>query len=111
MFVNFFYSITLPILFVTFVCSLTASPIQRDVVEQKSISNFTLDGDFLYFGAGYHNCRINISTRDLEQIYTTQQIKVETPLLNNGIVYFGGTGYYNSKGKLADKDTFFAYDL
>ncbi len=84
---------------------------KTEVDERKNISNLTLHENYLYFGAGYKLCRIDLSTKLLETLYTTNTIQVEQPVIDNDVVYFGGSGLYNEKGARGDRDCFFALDL
>jgi outer membrane protein assembly factor BamB len=83
---------------------------KKEVDERKNISNFTLHENYLYFGAGYKLCRIDLSTKSLETLYATNAIRVEEPVVANGVVYFGGRGLYNGNGARGDRDCFFALD-
>jgi hypothetical protein len=38
---------------------------------RKHISGFTFDCGFVHFGAGYHLYRIDLATRSVDRIYTT----------------------------------------
>src|SRR5262245_28595021 len=86
-------------------------PYDGVLTEAKSISNFTVDGDALYFGAGRDLYRVQLSTRAIETIYSTRTIKVEQPLVASGVVYFGGRSYVDGSGKRAERKSFYALDL
>jgi outer membrane protein assembly factor BamB len=86
-------------------------PQDNEIQKRKSISDFTLHKNFIYFGAGYNLCRIDLSSQSCEALYTTDNILVEQPVVDNGIVYFGGSGYLNEKGDFGGKDSFFALDI
>jgi outer membrane protein assembly factor BamB len=92
-------------------CSGCKSSKKKEVDRRKNISNFTLHENYLYFGAGYKLYRIDLSTKSLETLYTTNIIRVEQPVVANDVVYFGGSGLYNEKGARGDRDCFFALDL
>jgi outer membrane protein assembly factor BamB len=84
---------------------------KKEVDERKNISNFTLYKNHLYFGAGYKLCRIDLSTKSLETLYSTNTIRVEQPVIDDNVVYFGGSGLYNENGACGDRDCFFALDV
>jgi hypothetical protein len=65
-------------------------PLSRELRESKHISNFALDGNYLYFGAGYHLYRLSLSSSSIEAVFTTDRILVEQPQIADGVAYFGG---------------------
>ena len=87
--------------------------IRKNIRAEISISDFALYKNYLYFGAGYNLCRIDLPTKSPETLYTTNIIQVEKPVIADNIVYFGGAGshFYNEQGAHGDKDSFFAFDL
>lgn len=89
-------------------------PFKLRIRPDKHISNFTLDRGFVYFGGGYHLYRIDLSTRGIEALYTTDSIKVEQPLVADGVAYFGGSSkrLTDEAGRAWGEDSgFIAFDL
>lgn len=79
--------------------------------EAQSMSNFTVVEDSLYFGGGYHLYRLDLSTHLVETIFSPDRIRVEQPIIADGVAYFGGRGLLSRRGFMGDDDTFFALDL
>ena len=92
-------------------CLMGGFPFKREIRDGKSISNFTLDGDYVYFGAGYHLYRLNLSNRVLETLLTTDRILVEQPVVSDGVAYFGGRTLADQKGNYGETQGFFALNL
>ena len=76
-----------------------------------NISSFTLDGNSLYFGAGYKLYRIDLSALSVETVYSTDRIRVEQPLVADGIAYFGGITHTDKQGYRGETQGLFALDL
>lgn len=87
------------------------SLIRKEIREEKSISSFDLSDNHLYFGSGYHLCRVDLASQSVEIIYTTNHIMVEKPIAADGVVYFGGRGHVSKDGSYGDRDTFYALNL
>jgi len=99
------------IILVTSGCILGEFPSRREIREGRNISNFTVDADAIYFGAAYKLYRINLSTRSVEEIYSTDRIRVEQPIVADGVAYFGGVSYVDERGNFGERQGFFAVDL
>src|SRR6266511_2741155 len=84
---------------------------RRELTQSKHISNFALDGKYLFFGAGYHLYRLNLLSPSIETVFSTDRILVEQPIIADGVAYFGGSSYVDQKGKYGEKQGFFAFDL
>jgi outer membrane protein assembly factor BamB len=108
---RFTYALSLALLLTTSGCLSSGFPFKREIREGKNISNFTIDGNFLYFGAGYQLYRLNTSSLSIESIYTTDRIRVEQPIVRDGVAYFGGSTYFDRLGHYGEKQGFFALDL
>jgi outer membrane protein assembly factor BamB len=83
----------------------------QELRREESISSFTVSGNSLYFGGGYHLYRLDLSTRSLEPLFRTDRILVEQPIIAEGVAYFGGPSWQNRWGFSGDDDAFFALDL
>ncbi|MFN0278585.1 MAG: PQQ-binding-like beta-propeller repeat protein [Pyrinomonadaceae bacterium] len=83
----------------------------REIREAKNVSNFTLADDALYFGAGYNLYRLDLSSRLIERIYTTDRVIVEQPIITDGTVFFGGRSGIDKYGWRGEDEGFFAVDL
>lgn len=81
------------------------------IQKRHNISSVTLDADSLYFGAGYHLYRLNLTSRSLETIFSSDRLLIEQPIVAGGAVYFGGLQFANEFGHHAKASTFFALDL
>ena len=104
-------SISLTLLLATSGC-FNGFPFRRELREDKHISNFALDGDRAYFGAGYHLYRLSLSpSPSVEQVFTTDRILVEQPVVAEGVAYFGGSMYVDSKRDYGEHEGFLAVDL
>ena len=77
----------------------------------QHISDLTIQGDYLYFGAGYHLYRLNLYNPKIETIFTTDRIRVEQPLVVNGVVYAGGRQGADENGVYGKYSRFFAVAL
>ena len=86
-------------------------PFPRVILPARNISEFTLDGPAVYFGAGYHLYRLHLTTRVLEKLYSTDRIRVEQPIVKDGTVYFGGRSHVDEKGNRGEPDGFFAVEV
>ena len=102
--------ILLTVLLITSGC-LFNFPFKRELRSSRHISNFTLDGKYLYFGGGYHLYRLDLSSRSLETIFTPDRILVEQPIVADGVAYFGGPSYVNENMNYGEKQGLFAVDL
>ncbi|MFZ1700570.1 MAG: PQQ-binding-like beta-propeller repeat protein [Pyrinomonadaceae bacterium] len=92
-------------------CLPAGFPLRREFVESKSVTNFTVVGEDIYFGAGYSIFKFNSSSRLITEIYRTDNARVEQPLLADGIIYFGGLDAFSKHGLRGENEGFFAYDL
>jgi len=81
------------------------------IQKRHNISHVTLDGDALYFGAGYHLYRLDLASRSLETIFSSDRLLIEQPIVAGGTVYFGGLQYTDEFGHHPAASTFFALDL
>jgi hypothetical protein len=79
--------------------------------DAQKISDLTVQGDSLCFGAGYHLYRLNLNNQKIETIFTTDRILVEQPLVADDVVYAGGRQYANDKGVYGKSSRFFAVAL
>lgn len=86
-------------------------PERREILKARSISNFTLDGNALYFGAGYHLYRVDLASRAIDRIYSTDRIRVEQPVVSDGVAYFGGISFVNKGGGRGEDQGLFAVDI
>lgn len=86
-------------------------PFKRELRDDRHISNFTLDGNYLYFGGGYHLYRIDLSSRSIETIFTPDRILVEQPLIADGVAYFGGLSYVDDKMNYGEVQGLLAVNL
>ena len=84
---------------------------KRFIQKRQNISSVTLDGDSLYFGAGYHLYRLDLTSRSLETIFSSDRLLIEQPIVADGAAYFGGLRYADEFGHHPDASTFFALDL
>jgi outer membrane protein assembly factor BamB len=107
MFKRISFGIILVALLLTYGCL----PGRREIREAKSISSFTLDGNFLYFGAGYSLYRIDLSAPSIETVYSTDRIRVEQPIVANDVAYFGGLTYTDNLGNRGETQGLFSLDL
>jgi outer membrane protein assembly factor BamB len=103
--------ITLPLLLLTTASCVYHFPFKKEVRDSKNISSFALDGDYLYFGAGYHLYRVNLSSRSIETVFTTDRILVEQPVIANDVAYFGGLSYVDQKMARGETQGLFALEL
>lgn len=101
--------ILLTLLLITSGC-LSIFP-KEELRRSKHISNFTLDGNHLYFGGGYHLYRLDLSSRSLETIFSPKRILVEQPVVADGVAYFGGISYVNENMNYGEEQGLFAVDL
>src|SRR5919198_3680219 len=102
------------ILFVLLIATsgcLSDFPSGRELRGAHHISNFSPGGDQLYFGAGYHLYRLNLTTRSVETVYTTDRILVEQPIIADGVAYFGGSSCADRQGHSGEKQGLLAFDL
>lgn len=83
----------------------------RELRDSKHISNFTLDGHYLYFGAGYHLYRLDLSSQSIETIFTTDRILVEQPIVADGVAYFGGLSYVDQSKNYGEPQGLLAVEL
>ena len=86
-------------------------PFRRELREARHISNLTIDGNYLYFGAGYHLYRLDLSSRSIEAIFTTDRVLAETPVVADGVAYFGGHSCVDQKGNYGETQGLLAVDL
>lgn len=86
-------------------------PFRRELRHSKHISNFTFDGNYFYFGGAYHLYRLDLSSRSIETIFTTDRILVEQPIVADGVAYFGGISYVDEKMNYGEKQGLLAVDL
>ncbi len=91
-------------------CLSVGFPFRREFVERKSVSNFTVDGNDIYFGAGPNLHRLNGSTKSVETLYTTNNARVEQPILADGMVYFGVLNGYSKNGTRGEPAGFYAFN-
>lgn len=101
----------LALLLITSGCFPGGFPFKREVREGKHISGFTLDGSSLYLGAGYKLYRLDLSAPSIEAVYSTDRIRVEQPIIADGVAYFGGRTYTDKRGNYGETQGFFAVDL
>lgn len=87
------------------------SLIKKETRVGKSISGFILSDNHLYFGSGYHLCRVDLSSQSVEKIHTTNHIVIEKPIAADGLMYFGGRAHVSRNGTYGDRDTFYALDI
>lgn len=80
-------------------------------VEGKSVTNFTVVDEDIYFGAGYSLYKFNTTSRVITTIYQTNSAQVEQPLVADGVIYFGGQRAYSKYGWRGEKEGLFAYNL
>lgn len=105
------YAVSLVLLVATSGCVLFGLPFRREIREGKNISNFTVDADSLYFGAGYQLYQLNLASKSIESIYSTDRIRVEQPIIADGFAYFGGRTHFDKQGNYGEQQGFFAVDL
>ena len=86
-------------------------PFRRELRESKHISNFALDGDNLYFGAGYHLYRLNLSSPSIRAVFTTDRILVDQPIIADEVAYLGGSSYVDQRKNHGEKQGLLAVDL
>ena len=96
---------------VTSGCILGGFPFPREIREARHISNFTVSGNVIYFGAGYKLYLVDPSTRSVDVVYSTDRIRVEQPIIADGVAYFGGLSYVDARGNYGENHGFFAVDL
>jgi outer membrane protein assembly factor BamB len=104
-------SILLVIVITTSGCLFNGFFPRKEIRVGKNLTDFTLEGKNIYFGAGYNLYRLDLLNRSVERIFRTNLIHVEQPLIADGVIYFGGNGRVDSKGAFGDRDSFFAVDL
>lgn len=92
-------------------CLLKGFSQKPEIVERRSFSNFTQSNNFIYFGAGYTLYRLEPLSKSLEEIYSTDRLLVEQPLVDEETVFFGGRPFTDSDGKYGEKQGFLAVDL
>lgn len=92
-------------------CSFTGLLPRREIVERKHVSSLTASKDHIYFGAGYSLYRLEPSSKTLEEVYKTDRILVEQPLVDDKTVFFGGLSYTDPNGLHGEKEGLFAVDL
>ena len=90
---------------------LFSFPFKQELRDSKHISNFMLDGNYLYFGGGYHLYRLDLSSRSIETIFTPDRILVEQPIVADGMAYFGGLSYVDQKMNRGEKQGLIAVNL
>jgi len=103
--------ICLLILLATSGCLFGDFPFRREIREAKHISNFTIDNNYIYFGAGYKLYRLDAFSQSIEAVYATDRIRAEQPIIADGTAYFGGLSYVDEKGNFGESQGFFAVDL
>ena len=86
-------------------------PVKRELRESRHISNFAVDGNYLYFGAGYHLYRLDLSSLCIETIFTTDRLLVEQPIVADGVAYFGGSSYVDQRMNYGEDAGLLAFDL
>jgi outer membrane protein assembly factor BamB len=105
------FAISLAVLFVASSCMSGGFPFKREIREGRNISSFTIDANFLYFGAGYKLYRLDLSAPSVETVYSTDRILVEQPVIADAVVYFGGITHSDKHGSHGEKQGLFAVDL
>jgi hypothetical protein len=70
-----------------------------------------LEGNYLYFGGGYHLYRLDLSSRSIETIFTPDRILVEQPIVADGVAYFGGSSYVDQKMNYGEESGLLAVNL
>ena len=103
--------ILLATVLLTCACLPTGFLRSKDILQHKNITDFTVEGKVIYFGAGYNLYRLHLRSRSVERVFETNRIFVEQPLIQDGVAYFGGNGWVDNKGVFGESDSFVALDL
>lgn len=107
----FVLGISMFIGWLTFGCSFVGLLPRREIVERKHISNFTQHNHHIYFGAGYSLYRLDPLSRTIDEVYKTDHLRVEQPLLDDTSVFFGGLSYTDPKGRYGERQGLLSVDL
>jgi outer membrane protein assembly factor BamB len=92
-------------------CLLAGLSQRPEIVERRHISNFTEHKDNIYFGAGYSLYCLDPSSKMIDEVYKTDHLLVEQPLLDGTAVFFGGPSYTDALGIYGERPGFLAIDL
>ncbi|MEW5941475.1 MAG: hypothetical protein AB1750_17555, partial [Chloroflexota bacterium] len=62
-----------------------------ELVEEHSFSNLVVDGDNLWFGAGYKLYRVDLSQQTATLVYDTDDIQILFAQIDGNKLFFGGS--------------------